>query len=131
MDGQQHLARMFAALSATNEAILRTRSREELFQRVCDAAVHGGKFVTARVLLIGADGRLHATAGSAAGTDPASDLSLPVDESRVAAGALAGIAFRTQRACTSNDFLNDERSRSCEGAPVLAYSSSTWSAPAR
>jgi diguanylate cyclase (GGDEF)-like protein len=111
MDGQEHLARMFAALSATNEAILRTRSREELFQRVCDAAVHGGKFVTARVLLIGADGRLRATAGSAVGTDPTADISLPVDETKVAAGALAGIAFRTQRACISDDFLNDERTR--------------------
>jgi diguanylate cyclase (GGDEF)-like protein len=111
MDGREHLARMFAALSATNEAILRTRSREELFQRVCDAAVHGGKFVTARVLMIGADGRLHATAGSAVGVDPASDLSLPVTDAKGAAGALAGIAFRTQRPCISNDFLNDERTQ--------------------
>src|SRR5258708_30588410 len=111
MDGREHLARMFAALSATNEAILRTRSREELFQRVCDAAVHGGKFVTARVLLIGEDGCLHATAGSAVGLDPAADLSLPVDATKGAAGALAGIAFRTQRPCVSNDFLNDERTR--------------------
>ncbi len=111
MDGREHLARMFAALSATNEAILRTRSREELFQRVCDAAVHGGKFVTARVLLIGADGRLHATTGATIGADPAADISLPVDAEKGAAGALAGIAFRTQRPCISNDFLNDERTR--------------------
>ncbi len=111
MDGREHLARMFAALSATNEAILRTRSREELFQRVCDAAVHGGKFVTARVLLIGADGRLHPTAGSAVGADPAADISLPVDATKGPIGALAGIAFRTQRPCISNDFLNDERTR--------------------
>src|SRR3954451_11940435 len=96
MDGREHIARMFAALSATNEAILRTRSREELFQRVCDAAVHGGKFVTARVLLVGADGCLHSTAGSAIGVDPAANLSLPVSENRGAAGALAGVAFRTQ-----------------------------------
>src|SRR5437868_7365652 len=111
MDGREHLARMFAALSATNEAILRTRSREELFQRVCDAAVHGGKFVTARVLLIGADGRLYASAGSTVGHDPAANLSLPVNETKGAAGGLAGIAFRTQRPCISNDFLNDERTR--------------------
>src|SRR5579872_1567159 len=111
MDGREHLARMFAALSATNEAILRTRSREELFQRVCDAAVHGGKFVTARVLLIGTDGRLHATTGSAIGADPAGDISLPVDETKGAVGALAGIAFRTRRPCITNDFLNDERTR--------------------
>ena len=38
-----NIARMFAALSATNEAILRATSEDELFQRVCDAAVFGGK----------------------------------------------------------------------------------------
>src|SRR6478752_2355352 len=97
MDGREHLARMFAALSATNEAILRTRSREELFQRVCDAAVHGGKFVTARVLVVGADGRLHSAAGSAVGIDPVVNVALPVNETKGAAGALAGIAFRTRR----------------------------------
>jgi len=58
MDGREHIARMFAALSATNEAILRTRSREELFQRVCEGAVYGGKFVSARVMLAGVDGKL-------------------------------------------------------------------------
>jgi hypothetical protein len=43
--------RMFAALSATNEAILKTDAPEELFQRVCDAAVHGGGFKAAGRLL--------------------------------------------------------------------------------
>ena len=43
------LSRMFAALSATNEAIVRAKSREELFKRVCDAAVHGAKFNSATV----------------------------------------------------------------------------------
>src|SRR5688500_3894657 len=33
------LSRMFAALSATNEAILRVETPNELYQRVCDAAV--------------------------------------------------------------------------------------------
>ena len=35
---QSNIARMFAALSATNEAILYARSPEQLFQQVCDAA---------------------------------------------------------------------------------------------
>ena len=40
-----NIAQMFAALSATNEAILRATSEDELFQRVCDAAVFGGKLL--------------------------------------------------------------------------------------
>ena len=42
---------MFAALSATNEAILRTDAESELFQRVCDAAVKEGGFSSAGALL--------------------------------------------------------------------------------
>src|SRR5450432_96939 len=43
-DHEQRLARMFAALSATNEAIMRATTRADLFQWVCQAAVHGGRF---------------------------------------------------------------------------------------
>ena len=111
MDGREHIARMFAALSATNEAILRTRSREELFQRVCDAAVHGGKFVGARVRMVGPDGKLRAVAGSGVGTRQPSDVAVSVDESSGEASALAGIAFRSRRSVISNDFLNDDRTR--------------------
>ena len=48
-------ARMFAALSATNEAILRADAPEELFKRVCDAAVFGGGFKSAGALLAQGD----------------------------------------------------------------------------
>jgi len=42
---------MFAALSATNEAILRAKTAAELYQLVCDAGVHGAKFYGTMVLL--------------------------------------------------------------------------------
>jgi hypothetical protein len=35
----QRFARIFAALRATNEAIMRAATRDELFERVCEAAV--------------------------------------------------------------------------------------------
>lgn len=47
----QRLSRMFAALSAINEAIMRARSSDELFLRICDAAVEEGKLLTAAVYL--------------------------------------------------------------------------------
>ena len=42
---------MFAALSATNEAIMRAKSRAELFELVCAAAVLGGKFTSTTIAL--------------------------------------------------------------------------------
>ncbi len=43
---KERLTRMFAALSATNEAIMRAKSRAELFELVCVAASAGGKFTS-------------------------------------------------------------------------------------
>ena len=53
-DGERatrRLARMFGAISATNEAIMRAKTERELYQLVCDAAVHSGKsFATVALL---------------------------------------------------------------------------------
>ena len=47
----RRLARMFGAISATNEAIMRAKTEQELYQRICDAAVHSGKsFATVALL---------------------------------------------------------------------------------
>ena len=55
-DGDDHIARTFAALSATNEAILYAKSPEELYRKVCDAAFSSGDFL--------ADGGVPAGAGN-------------------------------------------------------------------
>jgi diguanylate cyclase (GGDEF)-like protein len=104
--------RMFAALSATNEAILRTDAPEELFQRVCDAAVHGGGFKAAGALLPQSDGWLRFAAVT--GHDdkrPLADIRISVDPDSEHGRGVAGTAFRTARSCISNDFQNDERFR--------------------
>ena len=41
----------FAALSATNEAILRSSNAEEMLQKVTEAAVDGGGFLGAAIFL--------------------------------------------------------------------------------
>ena len=46
---------MLAALSATNEAIMRATSRDELFELVCEAAAKGGKFTSTSIMLIEPD----------------------------------------------------------------------------
>ena len=48
---RERLTRMFAALGATNEAIMRAKTRQELFRQVCEAAVVGGKFTSTAIAL--------------------------------------------------------------------------------
>ena len=53
---KERLTGMFEALSATNEAIMRVKSRAELFELVCQAAVLGGMFASATIALAEPDG---------------------------------------------------------------------------
>ena len=52
---KERLARMLAALSDTNEAIVRAKSPAELFQFVCEAAAEGGRFTSASIALTRSD----------------------------------------------------------------------------
>ena len=70
---------MFAALRAVSEAVLRATSPEDLFQRVCDAAVHDGKVGCAGVLLAEPDERLRLVAGAGEGLNRLRALKLPAN----------------------------------------------------
>ena len=48
---ETNIARTFAALSATNEAILYAKSPEELYRQVCEAAFSSGDFLATAVFL--------------------------------------------------------------------------------
>jgi GAF domain-containing protein len=103
-------ARMFVALSATNEAILRAKTHGELYQSVCDAAVYGGKFKITGALLAEPDNSLRIVAATSEnGVIPTPTISVDAKSKR--GQGLAGVAFRTARACISNDVVNDERLR--------------------
>ena len=102
-------AQMFAALSATNEAILRSESQDELYQRVCDAAVIGGGFRSAGALIPASDGYLRIVA--AAGIVGPEPLKISVNPESEHGQGLCGTAFRNGRSCVSNDFMNDKRLR--------------------
>jgi PAS domain S-box-containing protein len=106
----QRFARMFAALSDTNEAIMRVSSPEDLFQRVCEAAVHGGRLLAASICIPSehsADARIIAVAG--AGAEKLRGVRLSIDQSTPEGRGLVGTAYRTQAPCISNDFLSDAR----------------------
>ena len=108
----RQMARMYAALSATNEAILRARLPAELYQRVCDALVFGGKLVSTSVFVPGPAGpSLELVAIAGRGEDLLRGARVSVDASTAEGRSLAGMAFRTLQPCVSNDYLNDERTR--------------------
>lgn len=107
---KERLTRMFAALSATNEAIMRAKSRAELFDLVCLAASSGAKFTSTTIALASADSdqlKIVASAGPSSGTTR--NVRLSVDPERPEGRGMAGTAFRTRQPCISNDYLNDQR----------------------
>jgi two-component system, sensor histidine kinase and response regulator len=107
----RRFARMFAALSDTNDAILRVATPEGLFQRLCEAAVQGGKLMAACVYAPGdesAEARVLAAAGASAAVMREVQL------------FLADPAYRDQAACISNDFLTDERTHRWRDAAAVA-----------
>jgi diguanylate cyclase (GGDEF)-like protein/PAS domain S-box-containing protein len=108
--GTLRLNKMYAVLSATNEALLRARTRDELLQKVCDAAVHGGKFITAAAMLIEPNADwAHLVVMSGAGAEHWRHVRVAVNESYPEGRGLVGAAYRSQRPAISNDYLNDER----------------------
>ncbi len=105
-------SRMYAALGATNEAIMHAKSPEELFQRVCNAAVNGAKFINAMVLLPDAQlGQVRIAAVAEAGKQNFRDVRISIDVATPEGRGLVGMAFQTRQPSVSNDFLKDERMR--------------------
>ncbi len=108
----QRLSRMYAALSATNEAMLHAKSPEALYQQVCDAAVNGGKFITTTILAPDANtARANVIAHAGAGADVLRNAHISVSPATAEGRGLIGTAFRTLAPAVSNDFLDDERTR--------------------
>jgi diguanylate cyclase (GGDEF)-like protein len=109
---KDRVSRMFAALSATNEAIMRAKSRPQLFEMVCEAAVHGAKFSSTTVALVDADSIfLRVVASTGPGADAVRASRFAIADSVPEGGGLTGSAFRTRQPSFSNDFLADERTR--------------------
>ncbi len=106
-----NIARTFAALNATNEAILYAKSPEELYEKVCEAAFSSGDFLATAVFLLEPDTKLLRFAagfGEDIARLRAIDISIVADTPE--GSGVCGQAFRDQKVCISNDFLNDARS---------------------
>jgi diguanylate cyclase (GGDEF)-like protein/PAS domain S-box-containing protein len=100
---------MLAALLATNEAILRAESPEELYLKVCDAVVHGGKFAAAMVLLAQPDQAWARVVAMTGGRPDELQGLISLDANMPEGGGLVGFAYRSGQACVSNDIASDSR----------------------
>jgi len=105
---KERLTRMFAALSATNEAIMRAKSPTELFDLACGAAVVGGDF-TSIVIALAKPGSefLHKAAYAGPAREHAKTVRLSINASSPEGKGISGIAFRTRLPCITNDYLAD------------------------
>src|ERR1700737_2263263 len=108
---ETNIARTFAALSATNEAILYAKAPEELYRQVCEAAFSSGDFLATAIFLLepGTD-RLRGAAGVGADVVRLSKIDISVVADTPEGSGVCGQAFRDQKLIVSNDFLNDTRS---------------------
>jgi diguanylate cyclase (GGDEF)-like protein len=105
---KERIARLLAALGATNEAIMRATTREELFRRVCEAAVLGGNFVSTLIALTRPDDEfLEVVAAAGPGRDRVLDIRLSAQAHHPEGQGVTGIAMRTRKPCISNDYLAD------------------------
>ncbi|MFC4259177.1 diguanylate cyclase domain-containing protein [Marinobacter lacisalsi] len=102
--------RIYAALSATNEAIIRSSSREELFQAVCDAAIDSGGMTTAAILMPrpGSD-LMEMKAMAGYGREVLMETVISIKPDRPEGRGLNGTAFRTCKPAVSNDYFKDRR----------------------
>ncbi|HTN65115.1 MAG TPA: EAL domain-containing protein [Burkholderiaceae bacterium] len=106
-----HLAAIYAVLSATNEALLHATTTDELYPKVCEAAVESGKFLMMAVAIPDLDsGRIRIVASAGAQSRQVSvGVAISVVDDVPYGQGLVGIAFRSRRPSFSNDFLNDPR----------------------
>src|SRR5215208_1287717 len=103
--------RLYATLSQVSEAIVRVKSRQELFESICNIAVEFGGFRLAWIGLIDpASGSLKSVATCSSG-----GIKLPFDDINLKEmpfkEGLTGLAFTTARAQFSDDVTVDPRMR--------------------
>ena len=111
---KERLTRMFAALSATNEAIIRAKSRTELFELACAKPRPPADAFTLDQLSVWCDQAsdfldIVAVRGADRGKSRRQVQGCRSTEHRPEGRGLCGKAFRSRKPCISNDYLNDPR----------------------
>jgi len=104
------LGRMYAALGAANEAVLRARSPQEVFERACEIAVDAGGFVLGVVYLTDpATPALRRAAASGPAAAAIEDRPPSLDATEPTGRGLVALACRSGAPAISNDYAADAR----------------------
>jgi PAS domain S-box-containing protein len=105
----ERLSRLYAALSALNQTIVRVRSRDELFREICRIVAERAGF---RLGWVGwHDPRTHAVlpiARAGKDADYVDQINIYADDRPEGRGP-TGTCIREGRVCVFNDFVNDPR----------------------
>ncbi|MES1930783.1 hypothetical protein SADO_16108 [Salinisphaera dokdonensis CL-ES53] len=107
---RDRMSRMYASLGATNEAILRATTPDDLYEQVCEAALTGGGMLIACIMRVTADAsRLTVTATAGVNGAVARDLTVPLDPSHPEGRGLVAQCFRECRQQICDDYMQDPR----------------------
>jgi len=104
------LNRLHAVLSETNQAIVRTRDRNTLFNDFCRIAVEDGNFKLAWVGLLDEYSDKLRIVAAKGETNYLDGIRITVNEEREGLGPI-GISVREGTYCVCNDFLGDPNTR--------------------
>ena len=104
-----HFMNMYAALSHTNKAIMECATREEMFNRVCCAAVEFGKFSLAVIALVDPEGAVRSVANCGFASPYLETLVIQTDAASADGLGLGptGRAIREGVPYVCNDFHDD------------------------
>jgi len=104
----RHLSRLYSLLSHVNQAVIRSRERQDLFQTVCDVAVEHGGFRMAWIGLLDEETqRLAPVAHAGYEADYLSGVLVTVNDPQTGRGP-AGIALREGRLAVCDDIAADD-----------------------
>jgi PAS domain S-box-containing protein len=102
------LSRLYAAMSAANESLLRSRNPTEVYAAICRACVEHSGFMLAWVGLADPDAkRIVVTAASGPAIDYLDGISISTEADTPTGRGPTGLAFREHRAYICNDFAAD------------------------
>ena len=102
--------RLYAVLSETNQAIVRTKDRDTLFKEFCLIAVGSGDFKLAWVCLVDEESGELKTAAADGAIGYLDGISITANEESAGLGP-TGISIREGTHCICNDFLNSPLTR--------------------
>ncbi|WP_353224506.1 EAL domain-containing protein [Salinisphaera sp. C84B14] len=107
---RDRLSRMYATLSATNEALLRADTPEELYQQVCEAAVANDDVVIAAVLRVDAEKQALCVVGAASSISAdVRELIIPLDPHSRLGDGLVARCYHSARTQVADDYVHDGR----------------------